>query len=248
MKKHKTIQIILLTIISYSILFINTASQASCNLQENNRLLRPSDGTRFDKVLATALRLQFPSTRTCINNIDTNTPYYIENRWYKSGNNLIFNFPNAVRKQRMELRGKSFTAKTNSEKKQTWEARVRIDTNGSERYTIGQLFAEGDDDAAKLQFIRNRKDKTNGLWLTYARNDSESDNYRYLGKMDSFENIRMRYYRDTGQLTVEFNDELVADITIDGYHNTPGQMMYYKAGVYFQRDGNGRAEFSKLNF
>jgi len=239
--------VFLVLTIGTSVLF-QTVTSAACNTSSSSSSLRPSNGDRFDKVLNSSLRLQFPTTGTCISNISGTNNKYIPNRWYRSGNNLIFNFPNANNGQRMELRGKSFSAKTSGTGRQTWEARVSIDTNGADRYTIGQLFADGDDDAAKLQFHENRSGKRDGLWLTYAPNRRDSDKFIYLGKMDGQENIRMRYYRGSGRFTVEFNGSMKADVRLDGYHNARGQQMYWKAGVYFQTSGNGRATFNKLNF
>lgn len=242
-----------------------STTECSSNKKSSPTSKVPGLHPSFTSVIGNSEKLQFPQSAVqCLSKADLGSKY-LDSRFYiETGgeDRLIFKFPNAgSAKDRMELRGKTFSSSGSNTVK--WEGRFRLpkrsDAGYSPRFTVGQLFSESrSDDVAGIRFYASYKGKANNLWLIYNNsylncNDkvdpSCKDQAEPLGTAPSGGThvyIRMDYNRGTKKLSVYRGSKLVKG-NLDVSRKV-GSNVYFKAGCYLQDAGKCQVEFELLKY
>ena len=216
----------------------------------------PQSQSKFDTALGNVARLQYPrASNTCLSGGSV-ASRYVSGRYYVSNRNLIFNIPKrsgwGSKDLRMELRGNTFGV-TSSSRASYRTLRIKFkapqmnDSDHSDRFSVGQLFAENyGEDAAKLTVNNGR------LEINY--NDGASKRDLGAAPRSGFKEVTMTFRRNrsgstrSNAIVVRYDGKTFNIPLSRKYYNSTSDRLYFKTGCYLQDKDNKkcRVEMSSI--
>lgn len=204
-------------------------------------------------------RLQFPEASvSCIPVADLKARKILRDRFYRSGNNLVFDMRSASPPNRIELRGNEWTSSSTTAR--YWDGTFTLPNRAAvNEMTVGQVLSVSPSlPVLRIAYIRSRSSGgttySNKMWAVFrpSPDSSVSATYHLLGDAPTSTNAgRVR-------ITYGPNHTIVVRYTVNGGTTTrtlalnswssSSRSVYYKAGCYLQSSGDCRVTFSSLSF
>jgi len=223
----------LLLIAVFSTCFTTTTHAKSCDGNQvtnspSNQV--PGSIRKFRSALSNVARIQYPtSSPTCLSSNEVREKK-INDRWFIYNNNMRFDVPK--NKQRLELRGNTFNTTRGADRVLRFKFKTRnLNKSGhSQRFTVGQLFAENySEDAAKLTITDGK------LEINY--NDGKSRKTLGDAPVSTFEEVTLTLKRRISSttynaLSVTYRGRTTQIRLSKKYYNASSDKAYFKAGCY----------------
>lgn len=268
----KIVLIAVVSLVSTTVFHANfaNAGDAKCESAKKTKWNERAYQGDFTGVIDSILTLQYStSTNACLSQKEIKNGKILDDSGstkFKvvNGSKLRFSFNNGEVKNRMELRGKSFSASSTNKKwvgDFTFAGDLESSSNSpSKGSTVGQVFGVSNSYSKPILRIAHLKERDgyeHHLWAIYKRGPNGSSSYRRLGPSpdnSTIGKVRITYRPsdNTGSIKVQYKYSnrswRTKNFDIDSVWLRSSSDVYFKAGCYLQERGNCRVDFDHLYF